>query len=117
MAHNLDTEIVREKVFEDYKKFSGVNKITMQKFSTSLRSFCITCDWIECLNPEYLHNSGTRILRRIDDPTTQKKIQKEVIYVQSKRGAAGETKPSVASFSKDSRNGPIDPFASPELTF
>lgn len=97
-SDNLDTEIVREKAFEDYKKFSGVNKITMQKFSTSLRSFCITCDWIDCLNPEGLCNSGTRILRRIEDPATQKKVQKEVIYVQSKRAASGEAEPRVDPF-------------------
>lgn len=84
---NLDTEIVREKAFEDYKRFSGVTKITMQKFSKSLRGFCYTCDYIDSLNPEELHTSGGRILRRIEDPVSHEKVQKEMIYLRSKKEA------------------------------
>ena len=84
---NLDVEIVREKAFEDYKRFSGVTKITMQKFSKSLKGFCYTCEYIDCLNPEELHTSGGRILRRIEDPITHQKVQKEMIYIRSKKEA------------------------------
>ena len=84
---NLDVEIVREKAFDDYKKFSNVNKITMQKFSRSLRGFCYTCEYIDCMNPEELHTSGGRILRRIEDPITHQKVQKEMIYLRSKKEA------------------------------
>lgn len=84
---NIDVEIVREKAFNDYKQFSGVNKITMQKFSKSLRGFCYTCDYIDCMNPEELHTSGGRILRRIEDPITHQKVQKEMIYLRSKKEA------------------------------
>lgn len=84
---NLDTEIVREKAFDDYKRFSGVTKITMQKFSKSLRGFCYTCDYIDSLNPEDLHNSGSRIMRRIEDPITHQRVQKEMIYLRTKREA------------------------------
>ncbi len=86
-SDHLDTEIVREQAFEDYKRFSGVSKITMQKFSKSLRGFCYTCEYIDSLNPEDLHNSGHRIMRRIEDPITRQKIQKEMIYLRSKKEA------------------------------
>lgn len=79
---NLDVEIVREKALEDYKRFSQVQKITMQKFSKSLRGFVYTCDYIEEMNPEELHTSGGRILRRIEDPITKQKVQKEIITVR-----------------------------------
>ena len=84
---NLNTEIIREKAYEDYKRFSGVSKITMQKFSKQLKGFCFTCDYIDSLNPEELHTSGGRILRRIEDPVTHKKVQKEMIYLRTKQEA------------------------------
>ncbi len=84
---NLNREIVREDAFEAYKRFSGVSKITMQKFTKSLKGFCFTCDYIDCLNPEELHNSGSRIMRRIEDPITHNKVQKEMIYLRTKKEA------------------------------
>lgn len=84
---NLNRELVRERVFEDYKRYSGVMKITMQKFTKQLKGFCYTCDYIEELNPEDLHTSGDRILRRIEDPTGMK-VQKEMIYIRTKQEAA-----------------------------
>lgn len=84
---NLDKEIVRENAFEAYKRFSGISKITMQKFSKSLKAFCYTCDYVDSLNPEDLHNSGCRIMRRVEDNITHEKVQKEMIYVRSKKEA------------------------------
>lgn len=83
---NLNVEIIREKAFEDYKRFSGVTKITMQKFSKSLQGFCYTCDYIESLNPKELHTSGGRILRRVDVPGYGK-LQKEMIYIRTVKEA------------------------------
>lgn len=84
---NLDCDIIREKALEDYKRFSGVSKITMQRFSKSLRGFCFTCDYIDSLNPEDLQNSGSRIMKRIEDPITHKKVQKEMIHLRTKKEA------------------------------
>lgn len=81
---NLDCEVVRETAFNDYKRFSGVQKITMQRFSKSLRGFCYTCDYIDCMNPDELCNSGSRILRRVEDSVTHQKVMKEMIYIRSK---------------------------------
>ena len=38
-SEHLDSFIVREKAFADYKSFSGVNKITMQRFTKALKGF------------------------------------------------------------------------------
>ncbi|MCM1451243.1 MAG: hypothetical protein NC102_03215 [Clostridium sp.] len=84
---NVNREIVREDAFEAYKRFSGVSKITMQKFTKSLKGFCFTCDYIDCMNPEELHNSGSRIMRRVEDPISHKKIQKEMIYLRTTKEA------------------------------
>ena len=59
----------------------------MQKFSKQLKGFCFTCDYIDCMNPEELHTSGGRILKRIEDPITHKKVQKEMIYLRTKQEA------------------------------
>lgn len=87
---NLDKEIIREWAYNDYKRFSGLNNTSMQKFTKSLKAFCFTSDYIDCLNPADLHTSGNRILRRVDIEEPGKpliKVQKEMIYVRSKRAA------------------------------
>lgn len=86
-GENLNKEIIREKAFEDYKRFSGVTKITMQKFTKSLQGFCYTCGYIDSLNPKELHTSGGRILRRIDIPDLGIKMQKEMIYLRTVKEA------------------------------
>lgn len=86
-SDNLDREIVREQAFDDYRRFSGVNKITMQKFTKSLKGFCHTCEWVECLNPVELYPPGTRLLRRVDGAIPGTKVQKEMIFVCSKAEA------------------------------
>lgn len=84
---HLDCELVREDAFNAFKTYSNVHKMTMQKFSKSLKAFCYTAEHIDCLNPEDMHNSGRRIIRRIEDPYTHKKESKEMIYVRSKAEA------------------------------
>lgn len=84
---NLDRELVREQVFEDYKRYSGVTKITMQKFTKQLKGFCYTCDYIAELNPEDLHTSGGRILKRVTDATGMR-VQKEMIYIRTNQEVA-----------------------------
>ena len=87
---NLDKEIVREWAYNDYIRSSGLKSTSAHKFSKMLKAFCFTCDYIDCLNPEEFHTSGRRILRRveIEEPgKLPKKVQKEMIYVRSKREA------------------------------
>ncbi|MDE5807774.1 MAG: hypothetical protein K2H76_06620 [Muribaculaceae bacterium] len=82
---HLDTFIIRTEAFEDYKKSSGVKSTPMASFTKALRGFCYVCPHIEELNPEEFHNSGTRILKRVDYEGDKK--QMEMIYVRSKREA------------------------------
>ncbi len=84
---NTDREVVREEAFAAYKSYSGVQKITMQKFTKSLRAFVYTCDYLDELNPADVCNSGPRILRRVENPFTHTRETKEMIYLRSKAEA------------------------------
>ncbi|MDE6697651.1 MAG: hypothetical protein K2K25_12295 [Muribaculaceae bacterium] len=79
---NLDRLIVKEEAFNAYKSFSGVSKITMQRFKKSLIGFCYTCDWIASFNPEDLLNSSGRILKRVKSSSGAME-QKEMVYLRS----------------------------------
>lgn len=98
-SDHLDTLVVREEAFNAYVEFSRAYKTTMQRFSTQLTGFCYTCDWIAELNPKEFHNSGTRIMKRVEvDPVTHKKELKQMIFVRSRKAAdalanTGEEKP------------------------
>ena len=60
----LNKFIVRTDAFEDFKKFVGLGKITMQAFTRKLKAFAEDTPYIECLNPEEFCNASGRILRR-----------------------------------------------------
>lgn len=83
---NLDRLIVKEDAFNAYKAYSGVSKITMQKFKKSLTGFCYTCEWVAEFNPEPLQNSIGRILKRIKGANGALE-QKEMIYLRSRKAA------------------------------
>ena len=81
---NINKEIVREDAFLAYKMFAGVNKITMQKFTKSLKAFVALCPYVEDLNPlEMCNAKGRRIVRKVDG------VAKDMIYL---RGVGAEVK-------------------------
>ncbi len=81
---NINKEIVREDAFLAYKMFAGVNKITMQKFTKSLKAFVALCPYVEDLNPlEMCNAKGRRIVRKVEG------IAKDMIYL---RGVGAEVK-------------------------
>ncbi|MBD5240452.1 MAG: hypothetical protein HDS64_11925 [Bacteroidales bacterium] len=84
---NLDRLLVKEEAFNAYKAYSGVARITMQKFKKSLIGFCYTCDWVAEFNPEVLQNSSGRILKRVKASGSATPEQKEMIYVRSRKAA------------------------------
>ena len=55
---HLNCEVIRQDAYEDYKRFSGAGKTTMQGFTKALKGFCFTCDYIDELNPADQCNSG-----------------------------------------------------------
>lgn len=62
---NLDRDIPRKNIQEDYMRFSNVNKITSQSFRQKLEAFCKVNKFV--LNPpDCLHGSG-RILKMVED--------------------------------------------------
>ncbi|MDE7349820.1 MAG: hypothetical protein K2N25_02035, partial [Muribaculaceae bacterium] len=83
---NLDRLLVKEDAFNAYKAFSGVSKITMQRFKKSLIGFCYTCEWVAEFNPEPLRNSSGRILKRVKGANGALE-QKEMIYLRSRKAA------------------------------
>lgn len=82
---HLDCAIIRQDAYEDYKRFSGAGKTTMQGFTKALKGFCFTCEYIEELNPADQCNSGggTRILKRITDSVTGKTKSTDMIYLRT----------------------------------
>lgn len=83
---NLDKQLPRDEVFNDYTRYSNMNRITMQGFTKKLKAFCQICPWIEELNPKEQQNSSGRIQRKVPvtiGGVTQTKV-KDMIYVKSK---------------------------------
>ena len=79
----LDTFVVREKAFTDFKQSTGTNKMTMQSFTKKLRAFVELCPFVSELNPSDLCNSQHRIIRR--DPSNPNGSPTEMIYLRSKK--------------------------------
>lgn len=79
---HLDTYLARDEVFAEYQRYANVNRITMQSFTTKLKSFCKLCPWVDCLNPPELQNNGGRIQRAVQVSQYERKT-KDMIYVRS----------------------------------
>lgn len=77
----LNTFIVRERAYYDFKTFSGVTKVTTQSVTKKLKAFVTLCPWIEELNPECYCNASGRILRR--DEKSQDQGPVEMIYLKA----------------------------------
>lgn len=66
---HLDCMLVRRNVYEDFINDAKVNKnyYTMNRFTKSLRAFCILTPYIHEMNPASMLNNQGRIIRRIND--------------------------------------------------
>lgn len=65
-SENVNALVAKEKAFEEYRRFSGINKWTMQKFTKALKGFVALCPYIETMNPEEFRNSSGRIVRKVE---------------------------------------------------
>lgn len=65
-GENLNRFLSREEAFDAYKKFSGLNKCSMQKFTKALKGFAKLCPYIDELNPDEYQNSSGRIIRKVN---------------------------------------------------
>ena len=84
---HLDHLLVREDVFADYRQFANVNKMTMQRFTKSLRGFVALNDYIVELNPQEYCNTAGRIVRKNKDGKSS-----DMIYIRTTLEAQKERK-------------------------
>lgn len=88
----LNKFIVRTDAFEDFKKFAGSSKMTMQAFSRKLKAFAADTPYIECLNPEEFCNAAGRILRRVAGSAPgQDTAPTDMIYLRTVKDIKVET--------------------------
>ena len=76
-SDKLDCFLLRREVFENYRKTANIPNMTMQKFTSKLKAFCLLATHISQLNPPELCNSQNRIIKRVENSS------EEMIYIQS----------------------------------
>ncbi len=81
-SDRLDKQLERDAVFDDYTRYTHMNRITMQSFTRKLKAFCEICPWIQELNPRELRNASGRIQRKVKLDNGETKV-KDMIYVKS----------------------------------
>lgn len=74
---NTDRLIPRDDAFTDFKNISKISSWTTQKFSSSLKFYCLDSKRVIELNPKDLKNNSGRIIKKIDGKAT------EMIYVRT----------------------------------
>lgn len=74
---NTDRLIPRDDAFTDFKTISKINSWTTQKFSSSLKYYCLNSSRVIELNPTELKNNGGRIIKKHQGKST------EMIYVRT----------------------------------
>ena len=72
---NLNTEIVREVAFEDFKTSTSLFKWSSQKFGTAIKAWCKFNGYV--FNPKELCNDKNRIIKKVDDKP------KEMFFIQA----------------------------------
>lgn len=66
-GEHVNTFVVRDEAFTDFKNFSQQKNWTMQRFTKALKAFCVLCPYVEQLNPEEFLNNQGRIVRKDKD--------------------------------------------------
>lgn len=92
----LDKYLVKEEVYEDFKRYSGLKGITTRSITDKLENYiAYYCDRIQCVNPpgvKYVSKQGRIIMKpcyMLDDeicatePYRSAKTSKELIYIQT----------------------------------
>ena len=86
---HLDCQLVKQDVFEDFKRYTNVTSVKMNGFTRKLRAFAKICPYIHEIDPiEYRNSSGRNITTKsLDDPldpTRRKTV--EMLFVRSVEG-------------------------------
>lgn len=111
---NLDTYLVKNKVFEDFLCFSKIKTMTAYAFKRRLAAFVDSAPHIECLNPPEICDRGTnRITWKalIENDPEERKKSTEFIYYKS---VGKPVKPRPKEATEDSNV--VDNIMFPEFT-
>lgn len=65
---NVNRQLVREAVYQDFQKDTHMNAIKMKGFTIRLKAFAEFCPWIHCLNPIEFRNAQGRNIQKTTDP-------------------------------------------------
>lgn len=76
-GENLDKRVIKSDALESFKRHTGLNNWTMQRFTKALKGFVRLCPYVKELNPAELLNGSGRLIAKIDNET------KEMIYLRT----------------------------------
>ena len=80
---NVNRQLVRKKVFEDYLKDCPGTKDVMRRFTVRLKAFARWASWIFELNPKDVLNTQGRNIQTTRDPVSQEIVQQEMIHLRT----------------------------------
>ena len=82
---NVNRQLVRETVYQDFIKDTHLNAIKMKGFTLRLKAFADYCPWIHTLNPIEYRNAQGRNFQKTTDPLTGETKQVEMIHMRTVR--------------------------------
>ena len=80
---NVNRQLVRKNVYEQYLKDCPGVKDSMKRFTLRLKAFSKWATWIFALNPQDILNTQGRNIQTTRDPVTQEVIQQEMIHLRT----------------------------------
>lgn len=92
-SDRINTLVPRPPAFEDFKRTSGSNRWSSQKFGKALKAWCRYYGYE--LNPEDLKNDQGRIVRREPIPGTSETKPTEQIYIRTFENVPEDIQPSL----------------------
>ena len=74
---NVDKELIRAKVINDFMEDTKLKSWSTKQFSKAIHAFSQNANWIHEINPAMLQNAGKRIVRNVEGKT------QEILYVRT----------------------------------
>ena len=79
----INKPVNKQELFDNYRMYSNVTKMTATAFKKKLKSFCRYCEWIDSFNPpEVCNTSPDRIIMPDDNGKAA-----EYVYIRTVREA------------------------------
>lgn len=80
---NVNKQLVRKTVYENYLKDCPGVKDSMKRFTVRMKAFARWATWIYALNPSDILNTQGRNIQTTRDPNTQEIVQQEMIHLRT----------------------------------